>query len=309
LNSDHSQNSQFGLGLRSSHFPEVLKHLGVNKLKLWFEAISENYMDVGGYPIQVLDKIRQNYELAFHGVGMSIASPEPIDINYLKSLKKLVDRFEPFIVSDHLSWTRFADWSSHDLLPFNYNEKNLNNMTEKILFVQDFLQRPLAFENPSIYLDLPGHEMPEADFIQQLSKKTSCQLLLDVNNLVVNKHNVGLDIHNYLLKIKNCNVVQFHIAGHSIQESIITTVTGPVTEVIRIDTHDHHPCGEAIEYLAVVRKMWPNARPMLEWDDKIPAWHEILVIKDQIDHLTQMQDGKNHNTNNHQNERSSEYGI
>jgi uncharacterized protein (UPF0276 family) len=164
-----------GVGLRSAHFPELL---GRPRTRVrWFEAISENYMNSEGRPLEVLKKIREDYPLALHGVSLSIGGVEGPRPGYLENLKKLIARVDPFIVSDHLCFTGAHASNVHDLLPLPYTEEAIKTVVANVSRVQDFLGRPIALENVSSYLTYDASEMKEEEFIVAIAKRSGCKIL------------------------------------------------------------------------------------------------------------------------------------
>lgn len=264
-------NSQVGLGLRHSFHEEVLSN---HKLQVpWFEVITENYLFFDGHPRQFLRKIREIYPLVFHGVSLSIGSLEPVRMDYLLQLKKLIQEFEPLWISDHLCWTYLGRENSHDLLPVAFTDESLARITTKVQQVQEILGCKIYLENPSAYVDFAANEYSEQQFISELCKKSGCGLLLDLNNLVVNHHNLGYNPLAYLEQLKNCDVRQIHLAGHTVNEQV------------RIDTHDADISQEVLDLLPYAKKLWPHANPMIEWDDKIPPLSYLLEQRLKIDTL------------------------
>ncbi|MCX6116189.1 MAG: DUF692 family protein [Proteobacteria bacterium] len=251
-----------GLGLRPQHYQQVLAQSPTSVD--WFEVISENFMFSEGNPIKVLDQIRQSYPVALHGVALGIGNEDPIKLDYLRALKQLVSRVEPFVVSDHLCWTKHQNHNSHDLLPVALTHTNLTRIIERVNQVQEFLGRRIAIENPSAYVEFKSADYGEGQFLSELCKRTGCGVLLDVNNLFVNQSNLQTDIGAYFELLRPEDVMQFHIAGHSYSDGL------------RIDTHDHSPCVEAIALLSKARERWPEVPVLLEWDDKIPTWDELV---------------------------------
>ncbi|HEX7672950.1 MAG TPA: DUF692 domain-containing protein [Bdellovibrio sp.] len=202
-----------GMGLRPPHYPYLEENPQTDVA--WFEAISENYMDSLGRPLELLLKLRKDYPIALHGVSMNIGSTAGIRVDYLEKLRNLIDRVEPFIVSDHICWTGIGTQNMHDLLPLPYTEDSLQQVVDNIDFVQDYLRRPLALENVSTYLSFRHNEMPEWDFVSEVSKRSGCALLLDINNAYVNGMNHGFDPINFLRSIPLDRVAQIHMAGPS----------------------------------------------------------------------------------------------
>lgn len=257
-----------GIGLRTKYYQEVLDQ----KPRLpWFEVITENFMGAGGRPKFVLESVRKNYPVAFHGVGLSIGSQDPLRREYLDGLKNLVSDFAPFIVSDHLSWSRHNGQNSHDLLPIEYTEKTLAHVAARVMKVQEHLGRKLYLENPSAYVMSRSNEMRESEFLRELCRRTGCGVMLDVNNLVVNKYNLGVDYDLYLEDIRAVDVPQFHVAGHAVNAQI------------RVDTHDNAPDAETIMLLKKAMGLWPQALPLIEWDDHLPELSALISMAREID--------------------------
>jgi uncharacterized protein (UPF0276 family) len=252
----------FGLGLRAQHYSEILDG---DPAVDWFEAISENYMVPGGQPLRILDRIRARYPIVLHGVSLSIASTTPFNPEYLADLKALADRVQPTFVSDHLCWTGVHGVNLHDLLPIPYTREALDHIVARVQHVQDYLKRPLALENVSTYVQFAHSEMPEWEFISELTKRTGCWLVFDVNNVFVSAFNHEYDAHAFIEGIPADRVVQFHLAGH---EDNMTHI---------IDTHDAlvpEPVWDL--YRAAVRRFGPVST-IIERDDNIPPLAELVA--------------------------------
>lgn len=248
-----------GLGLRTVHYAHILEH---EPPVDWFEILSENYMQTRGRPLELLARIAERYPIAMHGVSLSIGGTEPLDFDYLSELKALRDRTRARWVSDHLCWTGTAGLNTHDLLPLPYTEESLMHVARRVRQVQDFLQAPLALENPSTYLEYAGSTMTEWDFLAALAREADCALLLDVNNVYVSAYNHGFDPQVYLDAVPFDRVVQLHVAGHTNYEThIVDTHIGPVVDPV------WHLLGQAYERSG-------GASVLLEWDAEIPSFEE-----------------------------------
>lgn len=254
----------FGLGLRSQHYSYILESLP--KVD-WFEAITENFLGISGYgggrPVQMLEKIRQHYPIVLHGVSMSIGSTDPLNTQYLSLVKELINRVEPQWVSDHLCWTGVNGKSVHDLLPLPYTEEVIQHLSDRILAVQEFLGRRIAFENVSGYLRFTHSEMTEWEFLSEVSRRADCLLLLDINNIYVNSINQGFSAEEFLNGIPRDKVVQFHIAGHSNNRSYL------------IDTHDQPVCEDVWALLDHAYNRFGSVSTLLERDENIPEFTEL----------------------------------
>lgn len=253
----------FGLGLRTKHYAHILEHKPPVD---WFEIISENFMDTDGKPMRNLDRIREHYPIVMHGVSLSIGTLDPLNSEYLHKLKALIARVQPAWVSDHLCWTGVAHKNTHDLLPVPYTEEALRHIVQRIRAVQDFLQRPIALENPSTYLEFNHSSMPEAEFIARMAQEADCNLLLDVNNVYVTCFNHRLDPKAYIDSLPLERVSQIHLSGHSNKGTHI------------IDTHDGHVVDDVWDlYKYVLNKAGRTPNTMIEWDDHIPEFPVLLA--------------------------------
>lgn len=255
----------FGLGLRTDHYQAVLdERPDVD----WFEVLTENYMVDGGKPLYYLDRIRADYPMVMHGVSMSIGSTAPLDENYLRQLKSLIERIEPVWVSDHLCWTGIDSRNLHDLLPLPYTEEAIGHVAARVRRVQDYLGRRILLENVSSYVTYGASQISEWEFLSEIAARADCEVLLDVNNIYVSSHNHHFDPIEYLDGIPVERVRQFHLAGHSYNGNLI------------IDTHDH-PIVDPVWalYRRAVERFGAVAT-MIERDDHIPPLGELLAELD-----------------------------
>lgn len=250
----------FGVGLRAEHYPHVLAQRPPVD---WFEAITENYLDSGGRPLHVLEQVRRDYPLALHGVALSIGSTDPLDLDYLRRLRRLIDRIEPALVTDHLCWTGVGGRPLYDLLPLPYTEETLTHVTERVWRVQDALGRRIALENPSTYLGFKHSRLSEWEFLATLAESADCGLLLDVNNVYVSAHNLGFDAMRYIDAIPIERVAQIHLAGFSDMGTFLfDTHSAPVHEDVW-----------ALYRRAVQR--FGAASTLVEWDADIPPFERL----------------------------------
>ncbi len=255
----------FGLGLRHQHYDAILS--GDPPID-WFEVISENYMVPGGRPLRTLERIRARYPVVMHGVSLSIASTAPLRLDYLHALRDLARRVEPKWISDHLCWTGVHGKNLHDLLPIPYTREALDHVVDRVQRVQDFLGRAFVLENVSTYVQFDNSEMTEWEFLAELSRRSGCWLLFDVNNVYVSAFNHGYDPLTFLNGIPADRVVQFHMAGHSHMGTHI------------IDTHDHPVCEDVWELYSAALKRFGWVSTMIERDDNIPPLEELLLEVD-----------------------------
>jgi uncharacterized protein (UPF0276 family) len=252
----------FGLGLRPQHYDEILTSSPAID---WFEVISENYVVPGGKPLRMLDQIRERYPVVMHGVSLSIASTAPPNFEYLQALRDLARRVEPKWISDHLCWTGVHGKNLHDLLPIPYTNEALDHVVSRVQLVQDYLGRALVLENVSTYVQFNNSEMTEWEFLTELSRRSGCWLLFDVNNVYVSAFNHGYDPRTFLEGIPADRVAQFHLAGHDHMGTHI------------IDTHDHPVCEDVWDLYALALKRFGAVSTMIERDDKIPPLDELMA--------------------------------
>ncbi len=249
-----------GVGLRSTHFSHVLATWPEVD---WFEAISENFMDSGGWPIHVLRAVAERYPVVLHGVSLSIGSTDPLSRGYLDRLERLAGEVRAPWVSDHLCWTGALGINSHDLLPLPLNERTLRHVAARVRQVQDHLERPLVLENPSTYVGFRSSVIDEPDFLRALCEETGCRLLLDVNNVYVTCFNAGTDPRAYLEGFPFEHVVQLHLAGHEHCGSHL------------IDTHDRPVSAPVWELFRLAWQRTGGASTLLEWDGDIPSFNRV----------------------------------
>ncbi len=253
-----------GVGFKPQHFAAILERPGSVS---FFEVHAENYMGAGGPPHAMLEKIRGDYALSVHGVGLSIGGREPIDRAHLARLKTVCERYQPTLVSEHLAWSSHGVNFYNDLLPLPLTEETLARVVDHIDFVQATLQRKILIENPATYLLFGSSTIPETEFLAELARRTGCGLLLDINNIYVSATNHGFDPCAYLDAFAVDAVGEFHLGGHHVEESD--------GERLLIDTH-----GEAIaeDVFALYEKALQRIGPrptLIERDNDVPAWEEL----------------------------------
>ena len=266
--------SLVGLGLRSPHISHILKNSKkISKKVGWLEVHSENYYAHESAAAQNLLTIRKDFPLSLHSVGNSLGSVQKIDLTHLKKLKILAEKFEPFLISDHISWGRVDENHLNDLLPLPYTKAALKAVSDNISVMQDFLGREILVENPSAYLAFKNQEMDEADFINELAKKTGCALLLDVNNIFVSSQNCAqFEPEAYLKKIDKKIVKEIHLAGHSKSKIF----DGKKYKKILIDTHNDLVCSEVWEIYKMAVKRFGKIPSLIEWDQDFPEFEVLL---------------------------------
>ena len=254
-----------GLGLRSQHIDEVLL---TQPAVPWFELLTDNHMAPGGLiPVQ-LEAIRSNYPITFHCVGMSLGGTDPVDVEYLRGIKTLIERYQPSLVSDHLCFSQHGQHNYHDLLPLPYNEETLHHFQKRITQIQDILETRILVENVSSYLTYRASTLSEAEFISELLSLTDCDLLLDINNIYVNAVNHGFSASEYLSKIPMQRVREIHLAGYEDRDSYL------------LDAHNSRVSPPVWELYEEVISKYPDIPTLIEWDNDIPTF---TVLREEAD--------------------------
>lgn len=260
-----------GLGFKPEYFGEALASPAAG---LWFEVHAENYMVAGGPRLAMLEQLRQQRPLSLHGVGLSLAGGENPDPDHLAALKRLVDRFEPALVSEHLAWSRLDGRCFPDLLPMPRNTASLRRCADNIGRMQDALGRRVLIENPTHYLAL-HHEWSETSFLAELAARTGCGLLIDVNNVVVGAHNIGFDPQRWLADIPAELIGEIHLAGHAIDEA----------GELLIDSHDS-PVDETVWGLFDLLVARVGPRPtLIERDGNLPPFAELMAERTRAERI------------------------
>ena len=251
-----------GVGFKPVHFRTILvepQPIG------FFEVHAENYMGAGGPPHAQLAALRQRYALSLHGVGLSIGSTQPLDRDHLARLRSLCDRYEPESFSEHLAWSSHDGVYFNDLLPLPYTPQTLARVAEHIDTVQTTLRRQMLLENPSTYVGIAESTIPEVEFLAEVSRRTGCGLLLDINNVFVSSTNLGTSPQDYLDEFPFERVEEIHLGGHYRD---IDDAGAPLL----IDAHAAPVAQPVWElYACVIARIGPIAT-VIEWDNDIPDW-------------------------------------
>jgi uncharacterized protein (UPF0276 family) len=251
-----------GIGLRAPHVPPVLAE---RPPVAWFEVHSENYYVEGGPSLAALERIRRDYPLSLHGVGMSLGSTDPLDVSHVRKLQRLIARVEPALVSEHLCWSGVDGRSLNELLPLPYTEEALAHVTAKVGELQHAIGRELLIENISSYIAFPQATIPEWEFVAEVARRSGCKLLLDINNIYVNAVNHGFDADEYLAAMPAASIAEIHLAGFEERENFL------------IDTHGARvaPPVWAL-YRRAIERLGPRPT-LIEWDTDIPPLETLLA--------------------------------
>ncbi len=253
-----------GIGLRFPHHRAVIEDKPV---VAWMEVHSENYLG-GGEPLKALEAARREWPISLHGVGLSLGSADGIDLTHVKRLKALADRIDAGLVSDHLSWSIADGAYLGDLLPLPMTEEALDVVAANVARFQDGMGRRVLVENPSSYLRYRHSTIPEWEFLAEVAKRTGCAVLLDVNNAYVSASNHGWDLTTYFDSILTTDILEIHLAGHSVRTF--------KDRQIRVDDHASPVCDAVWAlYRQVVDRI--GAVPtLIEWDNDLPPLSRLV---------------------------------
>ena len=256
-----------GVGLKAPHYKQILEErpdLG------FFEVHAENYMGYGGPPLRYLEAICEHYPLSLHGVGLSIGAARDLDIEHLRRLRVLIDRYQPGHFSEHLAWSTHDTGFLNDLLPVPYTAETLRNVVSHIVQVQDALGVQMLLENPTTYLAFVESTYAETDFIAEVAKRTGCGLLLDVNNVFISATNQQWNAHAYIDAFPLKHVKEIHLAGFTPEQD-------EKGRPLLIDTHNR-PVDQDVWslYEYVTLRTGPVAT-LIEWDSDVPSLEELLT--------------------------------
>jgi uncharacterized protein (UPF0276 family) len=250
-----------GIGLRACHYGEFLdSHPQAD----WLEVHSENYFGDGGYDLHVLEHVRTQYPVSLHGVALSLGSADGVRAAHLAKLKRLVDRIEPALVSEHLCWAALGPRHFNDLLPLPYTREGLELVVSHVSQVQEILRRRILIENVSSYLQFRASGMTEFAFLAELAKRSGCAILLDVNNVFVNSVNHGFDPGQALLEIPKEAVGEIHLAGHCAAGELL------------IDDHGSRVAPRVWSLYETACRRFGPVPTLIEWDTSIPALDILL---------------------------------
>ena len=253
--------SRTGIGLRAPHISE----LRARRPQVGFlEIHTENYFG-GGPKLKVLEDLRHDYPLSFHGVGLSLGRADDLDSEHLQKVADLVRRFEPALVSEHLSWSAYGHVHVPDLLPLPFTEEALDIFVAHVDRFQSALGRRVLIENPSNYLAFDGLDYDEPAFLTELVRRTGCGLLIDLNNIHVSAHNLGRDASAYLTALGDGRAIgEFHLAGHDAAGDLL------------IDTHGQPVPDTVWGLYRQALERFGDKPTLIEWDSALPALDVLL---------------------------------
>jgi uncharacterized protein (UPF0276 family) len=257
--------AQAGIGLRFQHHQAVVDS---KPDVAWMEIHTENYMG-GGTPLRYLDTVRRDYPISLHGVGLSLGSAEGLDLTHLERIRRVTERIEPALMSEHIAWSVVGGTYLADLLPLPMTEEALTVVCRHVEQTQTYLKRRILVENPSTYLAFAHSTIPEWEFIASVAGRTGCGILCDVNNIYVSAHNHGWDPSAYLAALPPAMIGEIHLAGHSVR---------PLADgsTLRIDDHGSRVIAEVWALYEEALACFGPRPTLIEWDNQVPPLDVLL---------------------------------
>ncbi|MEW6146142.1 MAG: DUF692 domain-containing protein [Thermodesulfobacteriota bacterium] len=268
--SSRAGNLRAGIGLREPHLRRIMEDKpGID----WLEIIADNIIDADETTLSRLDELRRDYALSLHSVGTSIGSVDPLNFDYLKSLKRLIDRLDPFSVSEHLCWSGAHGVHLHDLFPLPMTEETVRHVAGRIERIQDFFGRRILIENVSAYTEFEESEMSEPEFITRIARTSGSGILLDVNNIFINSYNFGLDALEYVENIPGDLVGEIHLGGGEQRDGYI------------LDAHNSRIWDEVWDLYGRAVSRLGAVPTLIEWDNDIPGLEVLLDEADKANRI------------------------
>ncbi len=253
-----------GIGLRAPHLAEISN----DRPSIGFlEIHAENYLAPTA-ALRTVERLRCDYPLSIHAVGLSLGSVDGLDEAHLDRVVALVERVEPMLVSDHLSWSSLGGRYYNDLLPLPYTEEALAVVVRNVQRLQERLGRRVSIENPSCYLGFRHSTLSEPEFLAEVVRRSGCGLLLDANNVVVTAHNLRLDPAGWLEDLPIHAVTEYHLAGHAVNDAD--------GEPVLIDDHGSRIDDRVFELFGEMVHRYGRRPTLVEWDTDIPALDVLL---------------------------------
>ncbi|MDD5275530.1 MAG: DUF692 domain-containing protein [Methylovulum sp.] len=262
-----------GLGLRRALLPAL--QTSVPDSINFFEVSPENWVGVGGHLGKLFRSLTERHRFVAHGLALSLGGPAPLDTAFLRELKQFLDYHDFALYTEHLSFCS-DEGHFYDLYPIPFTEQAVKHVAGRLRRAQDILERPIALENASYYVQPPQAEMDELNFINAVLSEADCHLHLDVNNIYVNSVNHGYDPVNFLRGLPGERIVYGHVAGHDLEPSGLI-----------IDTHGQNTIAPVWDLLAEAYRCFGLFPTLVERDSNIPPLAELLVEVEQIHTLQQ----------------------
>ena len=259
-----------GLGLRRP-LADKLQDVPPGEID-FMEVAPENWIHVGGKLGKKLRWFTERYPFVIHGLSLSIGSPAPLNEQLVRDIKDFMAEHGIRMYSEHLSATS-DDGQLYDLMPIPFTEEAVHHVAGRVRRVQDILEQRIALENVSYYAPTDS-AMSERDFTLAVLDEADCDLMLDINNIVVNSINHRYDASEFLVSMPAERVRYFHLAGHYVE-----------AEDLRIDTHGTPVDDQAWALLAEAYAHFGVVPTLLERDFNFPPIEELLGEVQQIKEL------------------------
>jgi uncharacterized protein (UPF0276 family) len=254
-----------GIGLRFQHHQAVLD---TRPDVAWMEVHTENYMGDGS-PIRCLEAIRRDIPISLHGVGLSLGSAEGLDQTHLDRIRRVAERIEPNLMSEHIAWSVSGGNYLADLLPLPLTEEALAVVCRHVDQLQSTLGRRILVENPSTYMQFRHSTIPEWEFMAAVAARTGCGILCDVNNIYVSAENHSWNPLAYLTALPPGAIGEIHLAGHSVRQ----LADGGT---LRIDDHSSRVIDEVWSLYEEALRQFGSVPTLIEWDQNVPPL-DVLV--------------------------------
>ncbi|AZV78813.1 DUF692 domain-containing protein [Parasedimentitalea marina] len=251
-----------GVGYKPQHFTQILDTPGPIG---WLEVHAENYMGDGGRPHAQLRRLSEQFAMSVHGVGLSIGGEGPLDSDHLARLKHLVDWLNPASFSEHLAWSTHDSHFYNDLLALPYTNATLTRICDHIDQVQTVIGRPMLLENPSSYLAFDESTWAEPAFLAEISQRTGCGMLLDVNNVFVSATNLNFSPQGYIDAFALDKVGEIHLGGHDVDAD-------DYGNTLLIDSHASPVVDPVWDLLGYTLRRTGPLPILIEWDNDVPEW-------------------------------------
>ncbi|WP_458700042.1 DUF692 domain-containing protein [Sulfurospirillum sp. 1307] len=246
-----------GLGLRRDFLQEINSD---GFLPDWWEIAPENWFDIPVHHREKFEEVISLRPVVAHGLSLSIGSMEPVDMKFLKKMKKFLDRYNIEHYSDHISFTSLRGHQTYDLLPLSMTKKTIDTISKKVKIVEDVLERSLILENATYYY-VPDSDMGEVDFLNELMSKSGAKLLLDVNNIYVNSINHNFNAYEFINNLDLSHAAYIHVAGHYEDKEL----------GMLIDSHGMKVKDEVWDFLKyTLNKI--DIPAMIERDNNVPSY-------------------------------------
>lgn len=271
-----------GINLKPEHYQDALS---TEASGLWYEVHTENYFVKGGPRLQYLEAVRAQAPISFHGVGASLGSTDPVDQHHLQQVRQLVDRFEPALVSEHATWSRYQQTYYADLFPLPRSHQAMAQLVAGVQAYQEGIGRSILIENPTNYLSFIS-EMDEPEFLVEVAQRSGSGLLLDVNNLYLSSQNCGIDAMQYIQSIPQHLVQEIHIAGFDEDEQF--------GDQLLIDSHGSEVREPVWQLLQIALEHFGHTPVLLERDANLPSFKELMEERDRAEQLLQSMEVHHH---------------